>query len=447
MEDKSKRRFFTQHAKSSAMAFSLIIHAILIVVAISYVAVTVIKKDDTQFEARQAARPKMELQKLQLPVTLKKKKVKPKLRKRILVTPRLNQTMPEIKLPEIAGVKGGTGSAGDTGMGSGIGFSLPEVNIFGLKSRGEKVFLILDCGPEMMADARGGIPAYTIIKNELLSIVDKLPPTTLFNISVYSKGRSEVLFPKMVSATQPNVEKTRTWLSPLNQFTVGMGDRDYGTQTLGPGGASTRESLALPPLHSSNYWLRSALIAMKQQADSIYVLTQGWDGLHYVTDTYEKGRNWSESDQQRWEAAVKKAKAKFAEENAQRRKKGLPPKVMSTTWAIVKYYVPGTRRPPGNKERHHYTPEEIDEGMKAVREKYAGKGGYDLRSGISKKKNRFSFNVIHFTTRQDNEPIDSFKKLTNDLRGQYLRIAGLDAIRFNASYSPEITGEATPPGE
>jgi len=429
------------------MVVSLIVHAILIVVAISYVAVTVISKDDTQFEAKKTSRPKMKLQKLQVPVTVKKNRmVKPKLRKRIVVQPNLRQKMPEIKMPEITGVKGGTGSVGDSGLGGGggIGFSLPEINIFGLKSRGEKVFLILDCGPEMMLDARGGIPAYTVIKNELLSIVDNLPSTTLINISVYSRSKTEVLFPKMVSATQPNVEKVRTWLSPLNQFTVGMGDRDYGTRTLGPGGASTKESLALPPLHSSNDWLRSALIAMKQNADSIYVLTEGWGALHYVTETYEKGRNWSESDQNKWDAAVKKARAMFAEENEQRREKGLPPKVMSSTWSMVKFYVPGARHPPGNKKRHHYTPEEIDEGMKVVREKYAGKGGYEFRSGIHKKKDRFSFNVIHFTTKQNNAPIDRFKKLTNDLRGEYLRLEGLDAIRFKATYSPELADTTAP---
>jgi hypothetical protein len=409
--------------------------------------VSVIQRDDTQFEAKPPVRPKMQLKKLQVPVDVKRKKlVKPKLRKRILVKPKLNQKMPEIKMPEITGVKGGMGSVGDSGLGGegGVGFALPEINIFGLKSRGEKVFLILDCGPEMMLDARGGIPAYNIIKNELLSIVDNLPPTTLINISVYSRGHTEVLFPAMVSATPDHVAKVRAWLSPMNEFEAGMGDREYGPKTLGPGGSSTREELHLPPLYSSNDWLRSALIAMKQQADSIYILTEGWGALHYVTEVYEQRKNWSESDQKKWEAAVVKAKAMLAEENQQRREKGLPPKVMSSTWAMVKYYVPGTRNPPSNRASHRYTPDEIEEGLKAVREKYAT-AKQQLRSGISKKKDRFSLNVIHFTTRQDNEPIEQFKKLTNDLRGEYLRLEGLEAIRFKATYPPELAGTDTAP--
>ncbi len=101
-----KKRFFTNHAKSSAMVVSLAVHAVLLVVALSFVAVTVIKKDDQKFESRQVSRPKMELKKLRVPVKIKKKRPKPRLRKQITVKARANH-MPEIKMPEIVGIKGG----------------------------------------------------------------------------------------------------------------------------------------------------------------------------------------------------------------------------------------------------------------------------------------------------------------------------------------------------
>jgi hypothetical protein len=44
-----KQRFFSQHARSSALVTSLGIHALLIVLAVSFVAVTVIRKEDQQF--------------------------------------------------------------------------------------------------------------------------------------------------------------------------------------------------------------------------------------------------------------------------------------------------------------------------------------------------------------------------------------------------------------
>ena len=162
MEHKMGKRFFTKHAKSSAVMVSLGIHGILLVVALSFVAVKVIQKDDLSFEAKPVKRPRMQLKKLQVPVNIKKKKTqKPKLRKRIVVKPTLNK-IPDIKMPEITGVKGGLGSAGVGFGGGGLGFTMPEINIFGMKSRGEKVFLILDCGPSMMSDARGGMPAFIV---------------------------------------------------------------------------------------------------------------------------------------------------------------------------------------------------------------------------------------------------------------------------------------------
>ena len=88
-----RKRFFSSHAKSSAAAISLAVHVILIIAAFFFVAVTVIQKADLTFEAKPVSRPRMQLKKLQVPINIKKKKTqKPRLRKRILVAPRLNQT-------------------------------------------------------------------------------------------------------------------------------------------------------------------------------------------------------------------------------------------------------------------------------------------------------------------------------------------------------------------
>jgi hypothetical protein len=98
-----KRGYFGKHAKSSAAAASLAIHAILIVAALSFVAVRVIVKDDQTFEAQKINRPRMKLKKLTVPVNIKKKKIqKPKLRKTIVSKPKTRSL--DIKMPEISGV-------------------------------------------------------------------------------------------------------------------------------------------------------------------------------------------------------------------------------------------------------------------------------------------------------------------------------------------------------
>jgi hypothetical protein len=207
-----KKDFFTNHAKSSAALVSLGIHAVLIVVALSFVAVSVIQKEEKVFEAKPVNRPKMQLKKLQVPVNIKKKKMKkPRLRKRIVVQPKMNSSMPDIKMPEISGLKGGLGGgeAGGLGGAGGVGFSMPEINVFGIKGKGEKVFIALDADARMMRDEVGGMRAYTIIKDEVHKIISGLPPTALFNVAVFEHSGGYSLFPSMVSANSVNVARVK----------------------------------------------------------------------------------------------------------------------------------------------------------------------------------------------------------------------------------------------
>ena len=91
------RSLRSRHTKSSAALVSLGIHALLIVVALSFVAVTVIEKEEQQFEAKPVKRPVQKLRKLKVPVKNSKKKPKPKLRKQIVVK-NLNRKTPSFKM-------------------------------------------------------------------------------------------------------------------------------------------------------------------------------------------------------------------------------------------------------------------------------------------------------------------------------------------------------------
>ena len=62
----AKKRFFAKHAKSSAALISIGLHLLIVVIALSYVAVTVIQKDDKTFEAKPVKRPVKKLKKLQV---------------------------------------------------------------------------------------------------------------------------------------------------------------------------------------------------------------------------------------------------------------------------------------------------------------------------------------------------------------------------------------------
>lgn len=237
-ELKKKKRFFASHAKSSAMVVSLAIHAILILVALSFVAVTVIKKEDQRFEAKQVSRPKQSLKKLQVPVKMNKQKPKPKLRKR-LVAKQVNRKVPEFKMPETSGIKGGTAGMGDMGGGGSLGFTMPEIDFFGAKAKGEKVVFVVHFGPATIQQGRDikdknqpreeynnpftRMTGLTI-RNRLEDMINGLPEYTLFNVIAYFAGDADAINPTIMLATPDNKKKVMDWMAPVNPL---EGDYDH----------------------------------------------------------------------------------------------------------------------------------------------------------------------------------------------------------------------------
>lgn len=215
MSEKNKGRYFAKHAKSSAALISLGIHAVLIVTAISFVAVTVINKEDQTFEQVKVSRPKVPLKKLQVPVNIKKKKTqKPKLRKRIVVKQVVKA--PEIKMPEITGIKGGMGSGYGEGGGNEIGFSMPDIDFFGAKGKGEKVVFIVHFGPATIGkNSYERMTGYTIRKR-LEELINSLPGVSLFNVAAYWASDTVALAPEMMLATPENKQKVIDWMEPVN---------------------------------------------------------------------------------------------------------------------------------------------------------------------------------------------------------------------------------------
>lgn len=445
MSEKKKKGYFAQHAKSSAALVSLAIHALLVVIALSFVAVTVIQKEDKQFEAQPVNRPKMQLKKLQVPVNVKKKKMqKPKLRKRIVVQPKVNKSMPDIKMPEISGVKGGLGNAAGTGLGGagGLGFSMPEINVFGVKGKGEKVFIMLDASDEMMYDEMGGIPGYTLIKEELVKIIDGLPSTALFNVCVFDKWKTYLMFPKLVSASSPNVAKVDAWLEPLNAVRPGMGVNEWGTRTLGSGGMQNEEDLRIGKFERMESWHRPSMLAMKQQADAVFVLTSWW-GYQRYAETERDDAWYSTSKGKRYLEKYDEAVKKYDKECQDRIAKGEAPRVLNRNdkRLMVVTYFPGSEVPP-EPEFYYHKPEEYMKDMLSIREEHKPKT-VQVRSGLKRSKGgrgEFSFNVIRFTRAgeeptqwRDGRSVEGFKKMTGYFGGTYREIEGLEAIKSSVS--------------
>lgn len=222
-EKKQKKRWFAKHAKSSALVVSLAIHGILILIALSFVAVTVIQKDEQKFEYKKVERPKQALKTLKIPVKVKKNKPKPKLRKRV-VAKTVKRNTPDFKMPEITGIKGGVGAMGDGGGVESIGFSLPELDFFGAKAKGEKIVFVVHFGPATIGNNPFTRTTGLTIRNRLKDLVNGLPEYTLFNVTAFYHGDNWAINPTMLLATPANKQMVQDWMKPVNPL---EGDYDH----------------------------------------------------------------------------------------------------------------------------------------------------------------------------------------------------------------------------
>lgn len=174
-----KKGGFARHAKSSAFLVSMGLHGALIVIALSFVAVTVIQKEDQTFVAETVKRPKMKLRKLTMPVKMeKKRKPKPKLRKRILVKKEVKTA--EIKMPEMTGIKGGTGYLDGGGGLGGLGFGGLDINFFGIMGGGKHVVFIIDYSASMRGEKEA------IMRREAARVLRELPRETEFGVIFFA---------------------------------------------------------------------------------------------------------------------------------------------------------------------------------------------------------------------------------------------------------------------
>lgn len=172
----TKKGYFRRHAKSSAAIFSLAIHGIVLVAAVSFVAVKVVIKDDQLFEPKPVQRPRVQLQKLQLPVTVMKKKIPPpKLRQR-LVTPK--QIKPnQLIMPEVTGVSGGTGFLDGGGGLGGDDFQSFNVSFFGVKGNGRRLVFIIEYSNGMQYKERE-----PVMRREASRVIKELPEGVEFAV-------------------------------------------------------------------------------------------------------------------------------------------------------------------------------------------------------------------------------------------------------------------------
>ncbi|MCF7849026.1 MAG: hypothetical protein K9M45_09265 [Kiritimatiellales bacterium] len=213
----------TRLCSTEAALISIIIHVVLIISAGSIVAVRWLTKPDVAFEGDNTERPKLERRQLQMPVTVKKLQRKSR-RPNVKTRMSTQKTRASYFLPDKAkldglgndGVERGERELKGLGSMSGLGFTMPTVNFFGTKAKGEKIAFVVHFGPATIGkNPLTRMTGYTIRKR-LEDMVNGLPRTTLFNVACYYAGDTDAIDPKLMLATPENKQKVMDWMAPVN---------------------------------------------------------------------------------------------------------------------------------------------------------------------------------------------------------------------------------------
>lgn len=320
------------------------LHVIGTVVLGSVVVFRHIFKREVAFEAPPEVVKRIDPRKLEHKVKVQKQQQKsgrPKLQPRLSANKVSDFTLPEIKsvaAPKLDPLKStlqsfgaagiGTGMAGGQGLG-GLGSGVSQVRFMGFNTRTERVAVLLDLSPSMLEDERGSFNGFDALKDEIKQLVSTLNNGSVFNLVAFATG-VDIYKTEAVRASDENKADAASWIDPYMTDRVNV--RNNGTRTnnytpatdspkMDATGGLTRFDLAF-------------LAAFESGADSIFVIT---DGVHHINRKpsdrevadFERRRNAiSEIELLRRQEEADNRRKEWDEMNAQRAKRGLPPKII-----------------------------------------------------------------------------------------------------------------------
>ena len=246
----------------------------------------------------------------------------------------------------LGGIGGGNLLGGASGR---LRIGLSDVNVFGLKSRAEKILFIVEANRRMVYDSKGGLHSYRVIKDEIADMIGNLSAGTLFNVMLVD-GRSIKLFKRqLVPAGAGITAELSTWFAPVNSniknVGIGRGAKPPIVQT-----KLDKHEQIYAGLRRYREGHAITQVALEMGVDAIFMIVGGHGGFgrirmdltpeerekynakvaalkeQYKTDPKLKAMAAARKAE---EAELRKQiKIKHAALNKQRAKKGQPPKVL-----------------------------------------------------------------------------------------------------------------------
>lgn len=174
----------------------------------------------------------------------------------------------------------GTGTGYNTGVGpgSGLGRGFISMSFLGMTDqRVSKVVFVVDVGRDLLDIRKGGFEAFKIIREEIMRLISRLPPSAEFNVVLYERGnwnnRSVAAFNASLNpATVTNKNDFFTWLDPVNKTPDKIGQAsvignrvNWTPKDLTSAGVDG--SLDLPD------WVEALRFALELEPDTVFVIS------------------------------------------------------------------------------------------------------------------------------------------------------------------------------
>ena len=257
----------------------------------------------------------------------------------------------DIELPsmeESFSVSAGLGGSGGGGLlggaGGSIGLGMSDVNVFGLKTRAERILFIIDTNRRMVTDEKGGLNSYRVIKDEISDMVGNLSAGTLFNIMLQDHRRIKLFKPQLVPAGSEVHQELIKWIEAVNADASKPGLEGVAG-SVWPKLSTFQDNEMQKSVswgHGDNDTAFMTQVALEQSADAIFMITGYHRGFGNVVappsekqlaswKKYESGKEYQDKlaafHQEEPEMRQRVAN-ELAKINAKRAKDGLPPRVL-----------------------------------------------------------------------------------------------------------------------
>lgn len=352
----------TQKKKMNPLLMKVIVisvgmHVIAAFIAGIITVANIVIQEDAQFEEPPAVVEEVPPEPVK--VQIKPQQPKQQQAQRLTMRPVANIAVAnvDVNLPDME--QNFTVSAGLGGMGGGsllggtrgnIGMGLSDVSVFGLKTRAERILFVIDANRHMVTDKKGGLNSYKIIKDEITDMVGNLSAGTLFNVMLQDRSRTMLFKPQLVSAGADIHQQLIQWITPINASATNVGLEDNRLAKKPKLKTLPEEAVnkILPHGWGGNETGFITQVAMEQNVDAIFFIT----GYHRGFETLRRPPN--ERENAEWQRKIAKRdyieqlakhkieipkmeakiKAEMAKINADRKKKGQPPRVLNARWGV-----------------------------------------------------------------------------------------------------------------